>query len=56
MTVSNIDLGPTTFTLTTASMPATPTPNQSGLLTLGAVMIGTMTLDGGRFAIGSDAA
>ncbi len=57
MTVSAIDLGPTgRVSIAQGINAATPTPNQSGLLTLGAVTIGTMTLDGGRFVIGGDAA
>ena len=56
MTASNVNLGPTgRVSLEQGINLATPTPNQSGLLTLGAVTIGTMTLDGGRFEVGGDA-
>jgi hypothetical protein len=57
MTIGTIDLGPTgRVSLAEGTNAATPTPSQSGSLSLGAVTIGTMTLDGGRFEIGGDAA
>ena len=55
MSASSVDLGPTGhFSIAEGINAATPTPNQSGLLTLGSVTIGTLSLDGGRFALGGD--
>ena len=57
MSASNINLGPSgRVSLVEGINAETPTPSQSGLLTLGAVTIGTITLGGGRFEIGGDAA
>ncbi len=56
MTVSNIDLGPTGRVLIADGLNnSETTPSQSGSsTTLGVVSIGTLSLDGGRFAIGGD--
>ncbi len=55
LSASSIVLGPTGHVSVADGINATtPTTGQSGLLTLGAVTIGTMSLNGGRFAIGAD--
>jgi hypothetical protein len=55
MSASSIILGPTGHvSIAEGINAAAPTPSQSGLLTLGSVTIGTLTLDGGRFGIGGD--
>jgi hypothetical protein len=55
MSASSIALGPIGHvSIADGINAAVPTPNQSGLLTIGSVTIGNLSLDGGRFAIGGD--
>jgi hypothetical protein len=55
MSVSSVDLGPTGHVAIAADLTPSSSSSSSGPATLGAVTIGTMNLDGGRFTVGRDA-